>query len=274
MNTEVYALTVFGSELIAGGMFTTAGDQGSGRWARWIDTPDSDGDGATDTCDNCPAVANPDQLDSDSDALGDACDNCPYAYNPDQADTDGDGIGDACDAPAIMSAVSRKAQGTAGTFGINLPLNPTMAATECRTGSTATIILTFTREVMPADGTLDTEVTLSNGQQPVLSLADRLLNIEVPSVASPSCLTATLSGLVSSDSLPLEGIDHVHVGILIGDSNNNGSVNAFDLNQVRAYLGQIATATNHRADVNVSGSINAFDINAVRARIGTSVTCP
>src|SRR5438046_7364446 len=35
---------------------------------------DSDGDGIADTADNCPQVANANQLDSDGDGLGDACD--------------------------------------------------------------------------------------------------------------------------------------------------------------------------------------------------------
>jgi M6 family metalloprotease-like protein len=56
-----------------------------------------DGDGVPGNVDNCPFIANPDQLDSDRDSFGDACDNCPTVANPDQLDTDGDGLGDACD---------------------------------------------------------------------------------------------------------------------------------------------------------------------------------
>jgi hypothetical protein len=69
-------------------------DQGS---AYVFVVDDLDHDGVPRELDNCPSVANPDQVDTDGDGLGDACDNCPAVANPDQADSDGDGIGDACE---------------------------------------------------------------------------------------------------------------------------------------------------------------------------------
>jgi len=71
---------------------------------------DTDSDGFPDDCDNCVALANPEQNNDDNDFMGNACDddddndwlpdvidNCPTDPNPDQADADSDGIGDICD---------------------------------------------------------------------------------------------------------------------------------------------------------------------------------
>jgi Zn-dependent metalloprotease len=71
---------------------------------------DNDGDGVSNSIDNCRLVSNPRQTDTDHDGLGDACDpdddndgvpdatdNCPFVENPDQRDTDRDGMGEVCD---------------------------------------------------------------------------------------------------------------------------------------------------------------------------------
>ena len=83
--------------------------------------PDDDGDGLSDSVDNCPEIynpanlkldrTNPVQVDTDGDGLGDACDtdddndtvadlapdNCLWTPNADQSDIDGDSRGDVCD---------------------------------------------------------------------------------------------------------------------------------------------------------------------------------
>jgi cysteine-rich repeat protein len=75
--------------------------------------PDSDADTLCDRVDNCPTVANLDQLDgADMDGVGQACDTCPAVSNPrvttaqrqvwmtlvsGQRDDDADGRGNRCD---------------------------------------------------------------------------------------------------------------------------------------------------------------------------------
>lgn len=60
--------------------------------------PDEDGDGITDSLDNCPTIVNPDQNDFDCDLIGDVCDN----------DSDGDGVDnkdDLCEFTALGEIV-------------------------------------------------------------------------------------------------------------------------------------------------------------------------
>lgn len=84
-----------------------AGDQDGDGIINQCDT-DNDNDTIDDDVDNCPLLANTDQLDTNGDGLGDACDmdgdgiestvdNCPATFNPEQLDGNNDNVGDACD---------------------------------------------------------------------------------------------------------------------------------------------------------------------------------
>jgi hypothetical protein len=67
---------------------------------------DSDDDGISDTCDNCPDLANPDQADCDGNGIGDVCEiadgtaqDCNGNGIPDNCENDcnGNGFADECD---------------------------------------------------------------------------------------------------------------------------------------------------------------------------------
>ena len=97
----------------SGGSEITTGDLliASGQLNIPLDA-DVDGDGVDNIRDNCPRIANGNQLDSNGNGFGDVCepddadfdgiddsmDNCFFTANPDQTDTDGDSYGDACGA--------------------------------------------------------------------------------------------------------------------------------------------------------------------------------
>ncbi len=93
---------------------------------------DLDGDGVYAPADNCPEVANPEQLDPDGDGRGLACDdedgdevetsgdNCPLVTNPGQEDADEDGVGDACDfgGAELLITLGRATAPTAWTLDL------------------------------------------------------------------------------------------------------------------------------------------------------------
>ena len=94
------------------GSLDFSNSNGSGTLAFSCPSPviDIDEDSIPDETDNCPLLANTNQLDMDEDNIGDVCDadkdgdnientidNCPATSNIDQLDLDSDGFGNACD---------------------------------------------------------------------------------------------------------------------------------------------------------------------------------
>lgn len=103
-------------------------------------TLDSDGDGVTDSGDNCSDIPNGDQANLDGDGSGDLCDfdldgdgtgnfgdNCPKHANASQADSDHDGTGDSCDISPLEVPVS--AEGNRAEERRQVPIPPIVKGT-------------------------------------------------------------------------------------------------------------------------------------------------
>jgi len=66
----------------------------------------------------------------------------------------------------------------------------------------------------------------------------------------------------------------VTFGLLIGDTNGNGSVNAADVAQTKSQSGTAACPPNFREDLNGDGLINASDVALVKSSVGNSLPTP
>jgi hypothetical protein len=172
-------------------------------------------------------------------------------------------------APVPSAAVSRKTHGAAGPFDVPLPLVPLGGAVgiEDRTGAVAgehQMVVTFAGPATVSGAS----VTAGIGNVSSFSVAGAVVTINLTGVANAQRLGVTLSGVSVGANL---GSVMVPMGVLSGDTNGNGSVNAGDVGQTKAQSGAVVGAGNFRTDVNSNGSINAADVGVVKSRSGTSL---
>src|SRR6266446_1432712 len=173
-----------------------------------------------------------------------------------------------------VSAKSELTHGSAGPFDIDLPLYAGATGpgrgVECRNGSGGgyTIIFNFTNSITAVGGVTSTCGTPTaaigaNNHQVLVSLSAGACNAQYITVQlnNVSDGTNTISPAVT-------------FGLLIGDTNGNGAVNAADIAQTKAQVGMAACPPNFRTDVNGDGLINASDVALVKSKSGTTLPTP
>ena len=177
-------------------------------------------------------------------------------------------------APTILSAVSRKSHGDAGSFDVDLSLTGT-PGTECRNGGATndyTMVVTFSANVS-VNGTPQAVVTsgigtigssgVGDGGQ--VSIAENVVTVPLTNVANAQTIEVTLYAVNGSTNIT------VPMSILIGDTNGNGAVNAADVSQTKSRVGNTVGGTSFRSDVNANGAINAGDVSITKSNVGSGL---
>ena len=178
----------------------------------------------------------------------------------------------------LTSVVSRMTHGGAGTFDINLSLTGPRGIESRSSGSLGagnyTLVFTFADNLTSVTSATVAAHDPAGGTGNVLNSSlgpnPNQCTVNLTNVSNGQYLTVNLNGV--ADSAGRNGdVNGPQIGVLIGDTTGNGSVNAGDVSQTKAQSGQAVTATNFRQDSNANGSINAGDVSLVKARSGTSL---
>jgi CSLREA domain-containing protein len=176
-------------------------------------------------------------------------------------------FGGAAPSLPILSVVSRKTHGSAGSFDINLPQSGPLGV-ECRSagaGGTHQVVVTFANPV----GVGGVTVSSSNGLAGATkSVSANVVTINLTGVANAQTLTITLSDVSDANTV---GNVVLRMGVLFGDTTGNGTVSSSDVSQIKLASGQSITAARFRNDLNLSGSINASDVSAAKLSSGTAL---
>ena len=168
--------------------------------------------------------------------------------------------------PPLASVVSRKVHGSAGTFDINLPLTGPRGI-ECRSpGATGTpgidykLVFSFVNNVSNC-GTASIG-SLSSGPN------SNQCTVNLTGVPNAQYLTVTLNPV---STVCNTGSVSGTMGVLLGDTTGDGSVNSADISQTKSRSGQVVGGGNFRSDVTVDGSLNSADISFVKSKSGTAL---
>ena len=167
----------------------------------------------------------------------------------------------------LMGAVSRKTQGGAGTFDINLPLSGEPGV-ECRSsGGNYMQVYTFDNNVVSGSAAVTSGTGNVSGSP---SFSGHTMTVNLTGVTDVQRITVTLTNVTDEFSQVLPPTA-VNMNVLIGDVNGNKTVNATDVALVKSQVGHAITGSNFREDVNADGSISSSDVALTKSDVGHGV---
>jgi hypothetical protein len=170
----------------------------------------------------------------------------------------------------LVSVVSRKVHGSAGTFDIDLPLTGAPGV-ECRSpGATGApgvdykIVFSFVNSLSNCGSA--SIGSLSSG--PSLNQC----TVNLTGVANAQYTTVTLNNVL--DVQNNTGNVAATIGVLVGDVNANGVVSNTDVSVVKGQVAATVNSTNFRNDVNANGVISNTDVSLTKAQVGSTLPTP
>jgi PKD repeat protein len=158
--------------------------------------------------------------------------------------------------------------GNTTPFKINLPLTGTRGV-ECRSSSSLgagnyTMVFSFAHNLTRVAGASVTAGTGMVSGSPIvgpnasLGLAANQCAVNLTNVSNAQYITVAITG--AHDVAGANFGAAQQMGVLLGDVNASGNVDAADVGLVQRQNNQPVTDSNFRADVNASGNIDAADV--------------
>ena len=176
--------------------------------------------------------------------------------------------------PQLSAIFSRMTHGNnVGPRDVVLPTSGTRGV-ECRRPASAGTYQMVFRFANPVSAVQ--QATVTSGTATVSSSGISTTNpyeylVNLSGVTNGQYVTV---GLVNAqDSTGANGPEAGTMGVLIGDTTGDGTVNSADISQTKSQSGAPVTATsaNFREDVTLDGNINSADISLVKSRSGTAL---
>jgi uncharacterized delta-60 repeat protein len=171
-----------------------------------------------------------------------------------------------------ISAVSRKTHASAGVFDIKLPVTGTLGV-ECRKGGSThvfKVIVTFPSPVTASDATVSPDPAAPGATASVsgFNVSGSKVGVNLTGVSNAQTILITFVGV--SDGSARNDVS-IPMGVLLGDTDKNGSVTSTDVTLAQSKSGQPVDGTNFREDVTLDGIIGSSDVNLVQSKVGTGL---